>query len=145
MEWRYIEESGQLAAEMESPRRQLTIAWDEGDRSLYLSVVAPPPPNVPSANARVYAAPLSLLAALLIVPRELHHHLTNVALDARHEAESAVLAKLGTTVDQLPQSWPAAAKARSALADASDLVQHVERLSLDMAAADAFEDQGTPV
>jgi hypothetical protein len=48
-------------------------------------------------------------------------------------------------VEKLPLTFPEPTKAVELLAKSAKAAGHVERLSLDLAAADAFEDQGTPV
>lgn len=140
--WRFLEESAQFVATLPDPRRDLTIAWDQGDRQLYLSVIAPPAANVEGAQARVYAAPLSLLAAQLILPVEHHAALAATVAQERAVLGDEVLGGLGKVVEKITEPWPGAAEARAELVPLADLAQTVERLALDAAAADAFRERG---
>lgn len=141
VQWRYEEVSGRLAGVMENPRRDLAIAWDGADRSLFLSVNVAPTPNVEGSQARAYVAPVSLLAALVIVPADLHGALVDLTRDGRVEAEALVLGELAGVVNHVPQGWPATAKATEGVRAAERLVEQLERLSLDLAAAAAFRDE----
>jgi hypothetical protein len=136
--WRLVPETGQLAARLAEPQRDLTIAWDPADRSLYLSVIAPAAPNVPGSQQRVYAAPVSLLAAMLIVPAELHAQLHEWASEGRAAVEGIVLEAAQTVVERAPQRWPEVAKARPEAATLPGLSEQLERLALDTATVDAF-------
>jgi hypothetical protein len=145
VEWELVSATGQLVAKLDKPSRDVTIAWDSGDRSLYLSVIAPPVANVEGSQQRLYTAPLSLLAALLIVPARFHATLAKTVQDARVEAESTAMAHVATAVEKLPRPWPQTVEAREALEFAAEHSQELERLALDLAAARAFVEDGAPL
>lgn len=140
VEWRLVGETGQIAAQLSDPKRDLTIAWDGGDRNLYLSVIAPAVANVPGSAPRVYAAPLPLLAALLLVPRELHEQLLELVRAGRDEAEGLVMAAAQRVVAKAPEPWPAVGMAAEAVEGLPRLAQQLERLALDLATEPAFTD-----
>lgn len=144
-EWRLTSETGQISAALAQPRRDVTIAFDHGDQSLYLSVIAPPVANVPGSQERLYTAPLSLLAALLMVPAEFHSVLVRQVQQAREVSEGTVHSQMARAVEKVPQAWPDVVHGREAIQQAVRHAEAVERLALDLAAAGAFTDQGTPV
>jgi hypothetical protein len=139
--WRWVEEAEQIVGVCVSPPRQITIRWDEGDHGWYLSVIEEGRPQTMGQarrEPRVFVAPLPLLAALTLVPQELHPHLVD-RLDAeRHAAQAPVIAGLQEAVAELPLPWPAPARARRALELAVSAVVDAERVALDTAAAGAW-------
>lgn len=137
--WKLIPETGQLTARMEDPTRDLVIAFDGGDQTLYLSVHVPPPPNVQGVEPRLYTAPLSVLAALTMLPQELHKHVVATVEQARTAMEGVVLGHVQDVVAAAPQPWPTTARALGALDSGRDAMAHLERLSLDAAALRAYE------
>jgi hypothetical protein len=138
--WRWIPESEQLA--LDTPDRQLTIRWDDADRGWFLSVIKPPRPATmgqPATEAEVYVAPLPLLPALVLVPPELHEHLTGRVKRELDVARGQVLGLLGEATGNLPEAWPSTSSAMHKLDAAAVVAREVERLSLDWAAAGALE------
>jgi hypothetical protein len=138
--WRWDEAGEALAADL--PDRQLSIRWDAGDRGWFLSVIYPPRPATmgqAAVEARVYICPLPLLCALVLVPPELHHHLTWRVKRELDVARGQVLGLLSETTGLLPQAWPGPSGAAKRLDAAAVVGREVERLALDWAAHDAME------
>jgi hypothetical protein len=95
---------------------------------------------VEGAVERAYVAPLSLLAASLLLPRSEHPRLLELANGALVGLrDSKVIAELETVVSESIKPWPDPAKAHEALRRATAAMPDVERLSLDVAAAGAFD------
>lgn len=141
--WQWIAESEQLAADLVDPPRQLTIRWDEADRGWFLSVVVVARPATMGRSAtepRVYVAPLPLLAAMTMVPRELHDHLIGRVGSEADAMQARVFAELAVAAEQLPQSWPGPGKAKLSLNTAEAHAGELERLSLDLAGAGAWDE-----
>lgn len=137
--WRWIEESQQLA--LDTRDRQLTISWDDGDRGWFLAVIKPPRTATmgqPAVEAETYICPLPLLAAMVLTPPSLHPHLLVKVSAELAESRGAVFAHLATAAGDLPTVWPGTIHAGDALRAATEHVAHVERLSMDWAAAGAF-------
>lgn len=143
--WTFYEESGAFGAELTDPRRDLTIAWDAGDRSLYLSVRAPQVANVQGSQERLFTAPLSLLAALLLLPAAHHERVIGMVTEAHGQATSGVMAGMQRASGTIYARWPECVKAGEGLTFAQGEAEHAERLALDLAAAGAFADAGVPV
>jgi hypothetical protein len=138
--WRWIPESEQLA--LDTPQRQLTISWDDGDRGWFLSVIKPPRPATmgqPALKAEVYICPLPLLAGLVLTPPSLHEHLLVKVRRELEQSRGDVNGHMGRAVGHLPTAWPGTVHAAEAIKAAMEHMTHVERLSMDWAAAAAFE------
>lgn len=140
--WRWDDEGQALLADVVDPPRRLAIRWDHGDRGWFLSVRVPGRPQTMGQAAveeRVYVTPMPLLVALTLVPRELHEHLVGHVERERRLVEAEVWAGLSAGAQLAPQGWPQVAQVRESLAASADAAVTLERLALDMAAADAWE------
>jgi hypothetical protein len=146
VEWEYVAASGAFAAQLADPRRDLGIAWDAGDRTFYLSVYAPPVPNMEGSVPRSYTAPLSLLAVTLLLPREFHGQVMRQCEHALEElTDGSVLELIHEVVDAAPQGWPNVVKAGTAMKALAGLTDDMERLALDVAGVGAWDTGAVPV
>lgn len=140
--WRWVEESESFVAEVASPRRTLTIRWDDGDQGWFLAVIDPGRPATMGQAAippRTYVTPMPLLVAMTLLPGELHEELTarvKRALDL--ERDSNVLGHVQSAVGSLPLPWPTVVHVREDLEHAAAAMVGVERLALDHAASEAW-------
>ncbi len=132
--WKRDSVTGSWSAELEG--RTLGVSWDAGDLSFYLSVIAP----VAAGSApATFVAPLSLLAASLLLPASEHPALVaRVEQAAIQTRDAKLLSALQVVVAESIELWPHPATAMRAMRDASDAMPIVERLSLDLAAAGAW-------
>jgi hypothetical protein len=121
------------------PDRHLTIAWDGGDHALYLSVRVEATANVEGSSESVYSAPLSLLAATLLLPREEHGQLLEIVSAALVELrDMGIVANVQQVLANSIEPWPKPAVAGQRMQAAAETMPHVERLALDVAAAGAW-------
>lgn len=141
--WEWSDDADAYVAELGAPRRMLAIRWDPVDRGWFLAVTVPARPESmgqPATQPRAYVTPMPLLVAMTLLPPEHHGQLRDRVEEAARIAQGDVLAHMQTVVANVVEDWPATVRAREGVRDAGPHMEDVERLSLDLAAAGAWED-----
>lgn len=138
--WEYAEHNAvpTFSARTSEPLRLLTITAE--DDGFLLTITAAPPANV-QGQTRRYEVMVPLLVVLTLLPAQ-HHQLvidwTEMLL--YRARDGGMLAALQQVIDQSIREWPGPSVVPGLMAEASAHAATVERLSVDLAAADAWRE-----